>query len=155
MIASVDTAAMDLDNILLNPQAPVIYPKIFSALQFLWRSVKQVTANQEQLRTLVCFGTHLLQALSRDSDYCAGQASQGEGSTLDDFRRFVTHVINQTDSENTIAFEFRLLKEISTFVRKEASKNFLKSLITKDTRVSQIEDYHHRVCLFCHAFKVT
>lgn len=81
--------AKDLDNFLSQAYSPVL-GSVISALNFLWKAVKQAQASQEQLRVLVCFGAQLVQTL--DHNYSAGRAQElkdGQVNIVDDYRRFV------------------------------------------------------------------
>ena len=49
----------------------------------------------------------------------------------------------------------RLLEEISTFVRKEASRGFLNLLFTKDQRIARVERYYRRIGVSIESFQVS
>ena len=49
----------------------------------------------------------------------------------------------------------RLLKEISAFVTKEASRGFLQLLFTKGQRISQIGDYYMRIGISIDSFRAS
>jgi hypothetical protein len=122
--------------------APVPYlAPAFSALRFIWLSVQQVQASQQQLEALAQSIAQLLHML--DEEFRAGRLLQSRTSTpLADLCRYVRFHCAVDPSLN---FSYRLLDEVSAFIQNEKSSSFLKLLFTKDQRISQIQGFHKRI----------
>ncbi|KIM82420.1 hypothetical protein PILCRDRAFT_461876 [Piloderma croceum F 1598] len=106
----------------------------FSIFKFIWSTVDQVQASKQQLEVLAQSLAQLLKALN--GEYRAGRLLQARTST-------------------SLADLSRLLKEISAFVQREASRGFLKLLFTKDQRIAQIEAYHRRITTSIESFQIS
>jgi len=107
---------------------------IFSIFRFISQTVQQTLASQEQLRALAHIIAQLL--LTLDREYRSGRLSVGHTSTARESLR-------------------RLLKEISAFIEKLASRPFLQSLLTKTERIAEIGGYHREVNSLVPAFKLS
>jgi hypothetical protein len=132
--------------------APVPYlAPAFSIFKFIWSTVDQVQASKQQLEVLAQSLAQLLKVLN--GEYRAGRLLQARTSTpLADLSKCVR------SGWSLIKFKFpsyRLLKEISAFVQREASRGFLKLLFTKDQRIAQIEAYHRRITTSVESFQVS
>jgi hypothetical protein len=143
---------MDVIHVCLS-LAPVPYlSPAFSVFKFIWSQIAQVQASKQQLEVLARSLAQLLKALN--SEYCAGRLLQARTSSpLDDLCRCVRCVMGCTLM--LISIWCSLLKEISTFIQREASRGFLKLLFTKDQRITQIEGYHRRIGTSIESFQAS
>src|ERR1700683_295751 len=113
----------------------------FAALRFIWSSIEQAQTSKQQLKALAQSIAQLLQTL--DGQYCARRLLEVQTSkSLTDLCGFVMFTLLCKDF---LELSYRLLEEISTFIKKEASCIFLKLLFTKDQRITQIDEYHRRI----------
>jgi hypothetical protein len=96
----------------------------FSAFQYIWQTVQQVQGVQEQLRELVHCIAQILQSL--DQEHRAARLLENDTSVP------LEHID-------------RLLREISVFASKEATRSFLGSILAKDNRIAWIDEYHCKV----------
>jgi hypothetical protein len=134
--------------------APVPYlAPAFSVLRFIWSLVEQAQASKQQLQVLAQTIAQLLRTLNRE--YSAGRLRQAKTSMpLGDLHKFVlSTTVSQTLPTTHRRLSYRLLKEISIFVRKETSRPFLKVLFTKDERIARIEQYHRRIATAVTSFQ--
>jgi hypothetical protein len=134
-------STMDAIHVSLS-LAPVPYlGPAFSVFKFVWSQIAQVQASKQQLKVLAQSLAQLLQTLN--TKYHAGRLLQERTSTpLTDLFRCARSMMGWT---LMLIPSYSLLKEISAFVQREASRRFLKLLFTKDQRITQIEGYHQRI----------
>ncbi|KAJ7655480.1 hypothetical protein B0H17DRAFT_1214001 [Mycena rosella] len=106
----------------------------YKIFRFILSSVKEVQDRKKQFEALAIAIGQLLRAL--DSEFRASRlivASCGE---------------QLRDLEN-------LLQEIHRFVHKEQQRDFLMSLLTKDSRIAKIEIYYRRIGTIVSAFEIS
>jgi hypothetical protein len=142
-----------MDNVqgilLLTPDPSLL--RNFTALKFIYRAVQKLQSSEEQFRALVYSVAELLQAL--DSEYLANRLPN------DDTAELLGALLKSVDfllCNHYIDFDlfYRLMHQILSFLKKEADRDFLASIFAKDDRITQIEDYHRKICTLTNTFKV-
>jgi mevalonate kinase len=96
----------------------------FSVLRFIMSTVQQIQASRQQLMALVTSTAQLMETLN--VDYVSGRLSPDTSAeALDNLKK--------------------LLNQVSDFVQQQAEFSFLKSMYTKNGRISQIDVYHRQI----------
>jgi hypothetical protein len=124
----------------------------FSVFRTIWTSVQQVQASKEQLLVLAYSSAQLLNVL--DTQYRARRL-------LEDRTSMPLHELSRYDILTVFGFDWcficmlRLLNEISVFIQKQSSQSFVKSLCTKNQRITEIERYHKRINITVDSFQAS
>ena len=131
--------------------APVPYlGHAWSIFQFIWTTIQAVQSSTEQLRALAASIAQLLQTL--DAEIRVGRlVPKRTSAELDSLTKFV---LPRLPKCYTHPFLYRLLEDISAFVKVQSSYSFLKVLYKKDDRVAAIDNYHRQIAATVNAFQV-
>ncbi|KAF7982535.1 hypothetical protein HWV62_28162 [Athelia sp. TMB] len=97
----------------------------FIAFRIIWSYVQEAKGCKRQLKLLAQYVAKLLNTL--DGEYREGRLRQS------------------ASPDEPLEWLQKLLNDVSTFVREQASYSFLKTLYFKDKTISQIESFNRRI----------
>jgi len=112
----------------------------------------QVRASQRQIKALAASIQMLLNTL--DTKYHAEWLLESQSVALESLLQYVNLQFYQNVIHRSWKHRNSLLEEISQFVEKQTTDEFVKSLLTKEERHLQIESYYRRIEILVASFQI-